>query len=192
MPQPRSIAPETLKSNKLIVPKYFFSNIKPSFPEKKRNFIILNNKITGKTDIPVNSVRKIRRSSLLLYRRRFSLKDADMTCTVLRKIENGDAISRKEFCVSCRSLIWLCGRNFGLNQQEQQKLLERVTSDFFNTEMIFVYDGSRGQFRDYLRQMIYRNMRELLDQRPGIGKIWLNSRCDFRELSKENDENKES
>ncbi len=107
-----------------------------------------------------------------------------MAHSILRKIENGDAISREEFCASCRSLIWLCGRDLGLDQQEQQKLLTKVVSGFFSTEGIFVHNGAHGRFRDCFRQLVYRNAKMILDQRSQLGKAWI----ELRTLSEETDE----
>lgn len=96
--------------------------------------------------------------------------------SILRKITNGDAVSSEEFYTSCHSLIWLCGRNFGLNQQEQLQLMAKVINEFFNTGKIFVYNGPHGRFRDYFRQMIYQNAKEIIAQHSDAGKMWLESR----------------
>ena len=75
--------------------------------------------------------------------------------TLLEAIRSGDEVSWQEFYETYRPLIVVRGRDYKLNVAEIDELVQSVMLRFFDRSKTFVYDRSRGKFRNYLGVMIY-------------------------------------
>ena len=76
--------------------------------------------------------------------------------SLLEAIRSGDEISWLEFYETYRPLIVVRGRDYHLNSAEIDELVQCVMLRFFDRSRTFVYDRSKGKFRDYLGTIIYR------------------------------------
>lgn len=76
--------------------------------------------------------------------------------SLLEAIRSGDEISWLEFYETYRPLIVVRGRDYYLNSAEIDELVQCVMLRFFDRSRTFVYDRSKGKFRDYLGTIIYR------------------------------------
>lgn len=85
--------------------------------------------------------------------------------SLLEAIRSGDEISWHEFYETYRPLIVVRGRDYKLNIAEIDELVQSVMLRFFDRSKSFVYDRSKGKFRDYLGVMIYHCALNLIRQR---------------------------
>lgn len=86
--------------------------------------------------------------------------------TLLVRIrEDGDGISWRDFFETYRPLIWLMGGDFNLSPEEKENLVQEVMGDFFNAQRHFLYDRTKGRFRDYFRQIIRRRIQALFREK---------------------------
>ena len=85
--------------------------------------------------------------------------------TLLEAICSGDEVSWQEFYETYRSLIVVRGRDYKLNVAEIDELVQAVMLRFFDRSKSFVYDRSRGRFRDYMGVMIYHCALNIIRQR---------------------------
>ncbi len=85
--------------------------------------------------------------------------------SLLEAIRGGDGVSWHEFYETYRPLIVVRGRNYKLNAAETDELVQSVMLRFFDRSKSFVYDRSKGKFRDYLGVMIYRCALNIIRQR---------------------------
>ena len=85
--------------------------------------------------------------------------------SLLSKIRSGDEVSWEEFYHTYRPLILLRGGDLGLTQTEKEDLVQNVVLDFFKTSKYFVYDRSKGRFRDYLRMVIRNRAIDIIRKR---------------------------
>ncbi len=75
--------------------------------------------------------------------------------SLLFKIKEGnDDISWGVFFTTYRPLIWMMGSRFNFSAEEKENLVQEVMRDFFNAQSHFIYDRSKGRFRDYFRKII--------------------------------------
>ena len=86
--------------------------------------------------------------------------------SLLEAICRGDEISWHEFYGTYRPLIVVRGRDYKLSDTEINELVQAVMLRFFNRSKTFLYDRSRGKFRDYLGVMIYHCALNIIRQRP--------------------------
>ena len=77
----------------------------------------------------------------------------------------GDEVSWHEFYGTYRPLIVVRGRDYKLNGTEINELVQAVMLRFFNRSKTFLYDRSRGKFRDYLGVMISHCALNIIRQR---------------------------
>lgn len=85
--------------------------------------------------------------------------------SLLEAICRGDEISWHEFYETYRPLIVVRGRDYKLNGTEINELVQAVMLRFFNRSKTFLYDRSRGKFRDYLGVMINHCALNIIRQR---------------------------
>lgn len=85
--------------------------------------------------------------------------------SLIRRVKDGDSLSWEEFYVTYRPLVWLRGRDFGLNYHEHDELLQGVMCNFFNAQKTFTYDREKGRFRDYFRMIISNQAKRILRER---------------------------
>lgn len=85
--------------------------------------------------------------------------------SLLEAIRSGDEVSWHEFYEIYRPLIVVRGRDYKLNAAEIDELVQSVMLRFFDRSKTFVYDRSRGKFRDYLGVMIYHCALNIIRQR---------------------------
>lgn len=85
--------------------------------------------------------------------------------SLLEAICRGDEVSWLEFYETYRPLIVVRGRDYKLNAAETNELVQAVMLRFFNRSKTFLYDRSRGKFRDYLGVMIYHCALNIIRQR---------------------------
>ena len=87
--------------------------------------------------------------------------------SLLAKVRGGDQVSWGEFYAAYQPLIFLCGGDCGLNQDEKEELVQKVMCEIFQKDIIakgdfdkipddtvFQYDPAKGRFRHYLRKII--------------------------------------
>lgn len=85
--------------------------------------------------------------------------------SILEGVKRGDEMSWERFYRMYRPLVWLRGSDFGLNESEQCDLLSDVMKAFFDAQKTFVYDSSKGRFRDYFREIIRNQIYAILRRR---------------------------
>ena len=85
--------------------------------------------------------------------------------SLLEAICSGDEVSWHEFYEIYRPLIVVRGRDYKLNVAEIDELVQSVILRFFDRSKSFVYDRSKGKFRDYLGVMIYHCALNIIRQR---------------------------
>lgn len=85
--------------------------------------------------------------------------------SLLEAICSGDEVSWHEFYETYRPLIVVRGRDYKLNVAEIDELVQSVMLRFFDRSKSFVYDRSKGKFRDYLGVMIYHCALNIIRQR---------------------------
>ncbi len=85
--------------------------------------------------------------------------------SLLEAIRCGDEVSWYEFYETYRPLIVVRGRDYKLNAVEIDELIQSVMLRFFDRSRSFVYDRSKGKFRDYLGVMIYHCALNIIRQR---------------------------
>ena len=74
--------------------------------------------------------------------------------TLLSKISDGDEVSWDEFFEMYRPLIFIRGRDFGLNKTECDDLTQLVMAEVFKMRNRFSYDPAKGKFREYMKKII--------------------------------------
>ena len=86
--------------------------------------------------------------------------------SLLEAIRSGDEVSWHEFYETYRPLIVVRGRDYKLNVAEIDELVQSVMLRFFKRSQTFLYDRTKGRFRDYLGKMIYHCAIDIIHQRP--------------------------
>jgi RNA polymerase sigma factor (sigma-70 family) len=74
--------------------------------------------------------------------------------TLLDKLRSGDEISWDEFYAKYREIILFVGGLHGLNEHEQDDLLQRVMCRFFKNSETFIFKPEIARFRTYLGAII--------------------------------------
>lgn len=85
----------------------------------------------------------------------------------LEKITDGDEISWGKFYEIYSPLICYCGREWGLNESENEELVQDVMVGFFMGAKTFRYDRTKGKFRSYLQEIAKTKIFAILRKRPG-------------------------
>lgn len=85
--------------------------------------------------------------------------------SLLAAVRRGDEIGWQEFYDMYKPLILLRGGDLRLNQTEKEELVQLVMVDFFKGSATFVYDRSRGRFRDYFKRIIHNRACDLMRKR---------------------------
>lgn len=103
--------------------------------------------------------------------------------SLLARVRAGDEVSWNEFYMTYRPLIFLCGRDCGLNRDENEELVQLVMCEIFQKDILgkynldevppeitFHYDPAHGRFRHYFKAIVRnqalklcRKRRELVD-----------------------------
>lgn len=83
----------------------------------------------------------------------------------LSAVRRGDEIGWDEFYAMYKPLILLRGGDLRLSQTEKEELVQLVMLDFFKGSRSFVYDKSKGRFRDYLKRIIHDKACDLMRKR---------------------------
>ena len=84
--------------------------------------------------------------------------------SMLSKIKVGDDIAWSDFYRTYRPLIMLCGADCNLSASEKEELIQDTVLTMFKGKK-FVYDRSKGRFRDYLRRIIKRRAYDIIKKR---------------------------
>ena len=84
--------------------------------------------------------------------------------SMLSKIKAGDEIAWSDFYRTYRPLIMLCGADCNLSANEKEELVQDTVLTMFKAGN-FVYDQSKGRFRDYLRRIIKRRAYDIIARR---------------------------
>jgi len=84
--------------------------------------------------------------------------------SMLSKIKAGDNIAWSDFYRTYRPLIMLCGSDCNLSASEKEELMQDTVLSMFKGQH-FVYDRSKGRFRDYLRRIIKRRAYDIIRKR---------------------------
>lgn len=85
--------------------------------------------------------------------------------SLLSAVRRGDEIGWDEFYAMYKPLILLRGGDLRLSQTEKEELVQLVMLDFFKGSHSFVYDKSKGRFRDYLKRIIHNKACDLMRKR---------------------------
>ncbi len=85
--------------------------------------------------------------------------------SLLSAVRRGDEIGWSEFYQLYKPLILLIGTDLHLSPTEREELVQQVMLSFFNTSKTFVYDRSKGRFRDYLKQTIQHKACDIMRNR---------------------------
>lgn len=86
--------------------------------------------------------------------------------TLLERINGNDEVSWQEFYEQYIPLIRLRGRDFHLNQEERDELVQNVMLEIFKVHNTFHYDPAKGKFRNYLKTITTHCAIRLRNQRP--------------------------
>ncbi len=86
--------------------------------------------------------------------------------SLLEAIQRGDEVSWHEFYETYSPLICFRGKDYNLSKSEIDDLIQTVMLRFFNKQKNFVYDRSKGRFRDYLSVMIHNCIVDIIRKRP--------------------------
>ena len=81
---------------------------------------------------------------------------------ILNKVKDNDEIAWEQFYKFYAPLIRLHGRDCGLKEQYLEDLIQNVMITLSMQMPGFVYDPSRGRFRDYLRKIIRARANDML------------------------------
>lgn len=87
--------------------------------------------------------------------------------TLLEKIIDGDEISWNRFSNMYSPLIRVCGKDWGLSEEECDELVQEVLFSFFKASKVFRYDRSKGKFRNYLRTIVRNHTFRIFKKREG-------------------------
>ncbi|MCQ2377670.1 MAG: hypothetical protein MJ016_00465 [Victivallaceae bacterium] len=87
--------------------------------------------------------------------------------SLLARVRAGDEISWREFYDAYKPLIYLCGGDCGLTQDEKEELVLQVMAEIFRKDIVgkydpehipehlsFQYTPEKGRFRHFLRKII--------------------------------------
>ena len=87
--------------------------------------------------------------------------------SMLARVRRGDEISWKEFYDTYRPLIYLVGKDCGLEPAENEELVQNVMCEIFRKDIVgkydpdhvpdhvsFQHDESKGRFRHYFRGIV--------------------------------------
>ena len=85
--------------------------------------------------------------------------------SLLSAVRRGDEVGWGEFYALYKPLILLRGGDLRLSQTEKEELVQLVMLDFFKGSHSFVYDKSKGRFRDYLKRIIHNKACDLMRKR---------------------------
>ena len=85
--------------------------------------------------------------------------------SLLFAVRRGDEVGWQEFYDMYKPLILLRGGDLRLNRSEREELVQLVMLAFFKSARTFVYDRSKGRFRDYLKRIIHNQACDLLRRR---------------------------
>ena len=77
--------------------------------------------------------------------------------SLLEALKKGELIDWLEFQEMYRPLVQLRAKDYKLNPQETEELMQQVLLDIFHGCKTFRYDPAKGRFRDYMRLLIARN-----------------------------------
>lgn len=104
--------------------------------------------------------------------------------SLLAKVRTGDEVSWAEFYEAYKPLIYLCGRDCNLTNEENEDLLQKVMCEIFSKDIIgkydpdnipedvvFTYDPSKGRFRHYLRKIVRNHAIKIFHQRKNMASI---------------------
>lgn len=85
--------------------------------------------------------------------------------SLLSGVRRGDEVRWKDFYETYKPLVYLRANDLHLNETEKEELVQLVMTDFFDRSKTFVYDKSKGRFRDYLKRIITHKAYDLMRKR---------------------------
>ncbi len=74
--------------------------------------------------------------------------------TLLARVKDGDEISWNEFYNLYKPIVIMMGKDYELNTQECEELVQDVMIDFCKAKKNFTYNPSIGSFRAYFRTIV--------------------------------------
>ncbi len=74
--------------------------------------------------------------------------------TLLARVKDGDEISWNEFYNLYKPIVIMMGKDYNLNSDECEELVQDVMIDFCKAKKSFTYDPSIGSFRAYFRTIV--------------------------------------
>ena len=105
--------------------------------------------------------------------------------SLLSAVRRGDEVGWDEFYAMYKPLILLRGGDLRLSQTEKEELVQLVMLDFFKGSRSFVYDKSKGRFRDYLKRIIHNKACDLMRKRQD-GTVSLEAVEEYSSMPEEN------
>ena len=98
--------------------------------------------------------------------------------SLLARVREGGEVPWGEFYATYKPLVYLCGGDCGLTDDEKDELVQKVMCEIFEKDIIgkydpehvpddvvFRHDPARGRFRHYLRQIIRNQARKIIRAR---------------------------
>jgi len=85
--------------------------------------------------------------------------------SLIERMADGNEITWQEFHDIYRPLIYLRGRDRGLNDEELKDLCQESLLSIFNGKDKFVYDQTKGRFRNYLKTIVDRRSFAIIKKR---------------------------
>ncbi|EDM28273.1 probable extracytoplasmic function alternative sigma factor [Lentisphaera araneosa HTCC2155] len=89
--------------------------------------------------------------------------------SLIAKVLKGDEISWEQFDQDYRPLIIMRGQDRGLSSKEIDDLIQDTLLSLFKSKEKFIFDKSRGKFRNYFKTIIDRRAFDIMRRRPPIG-----------------------
>lgn len=105
--------------------------------------------------------------------------------SLLSAVRRGDEVGWDEFYTMYKPLILLKAGDLRLNQSEKEELVQLVMMDFFKGSRTFIYDKSKGRFRDYLKRIIRNKAYDLMRKRQD-GTVSLEAVEEYSSMPEEN------
>ena len=85
--------------------------------------------------------------------------------SLIARMADGSEVTWQEFYETYKPLIYLRGRDRGLNDEELKDLCQDAVLSIFNGKDKFCYDQSKGRFRNYLKVIVDRRAFAIIKKR---------------------------
>ena len=110
--------------------------------------------------------------------------------SLIAKVLDGDEISWEQFDHNYRPLMIMRAKDRGLSQKEIDDLIQETLLSIFKSKDKFIFDKTKGKFRNYLKTIIDRRAFDIIRKRPPTSEDYSNYKDDLVCASSKDLENK--